>query len=169
MSKLVEISIVSSLIGMEGSNPKLEMIIPNSRWAKEQEILLKSLPSGAKPGDFFEEELKGKKILSYIFEIEQDNIRNDLVSIGFAIGDGVIIEELKNIIKEFIFFLQVNDSLNLDLLKKNLPKIMTAFNKQIILKIKVNNDKTIKFDIPHILKRKKYTLQKERLTRGGLL
>ncbi len=166
----VLVSIVSSLGGYEGSNPKLEKLYPVDGWAGENEIIQKSLPYGATPDTFFQEKLNGKNILVYTFEIQVEGKRNDLVSIGFALGKDAIVEDLKIVIKFLIRFLEEKKALKIDILKNNLPEIMISFNKHVAVEIKIQDGRIIKFNLPKLLKLKKIKLKKSaRKVKGGLL
>ena len=55
----VLVSIVSGLEGQVGSNPKVISIYPNTLDIIEEKIIQKSLPQGATPDKFYEDNLVG--------------------------------------------------------------------------------------------------------------
>jgi len=163
MSNCVEISIISSLEGKRGSNPKVESIFPRNKTFKD-DLLKVSLPFGASPGEFFINEIEKSKIISYIFEIEREGDRNDLASISFSLISTTITKNLKQVIQELINHLKTHNLLNIETFNQNLSKIVEGLNKESKIKI----EKMV-FDVGYFIKDKKLKLKLNRKKRGGLL
>ena len=132
----VLVSIVSGLEGQVGSNPKVLSIYPNTLDVIEEKIIQKSLPQGATPDKFYEDNLVGYKILVYAFEIPNEDGRNDLVSLGLVLDKDVIIENLKPIIVQLIEWLKSENFLTYEIIQENLPKIIDGINNKSIIVIK---------------------------------
>lgn len=130
------VSIVSGLEGRVGSNPKILSIFPNTLEASEETIIQKSLPHGATPDKFYEDTIGSNKILVYIFEIQNEDSRNDLASIGLVLDKDVIIENLKPIIVQLIEWLKSENYLTYEIIQENLPKIIEGINNKSIIVIK---------------------------------
>ena len=131
----VLVSIVSGLQGHVGSNPKVLSIYPNTLKSNEETIIQKSLPNGATPDKFYEDNLGSNKILVYTFEIPNAESRNDLASIGLVLDKDVIIENLKPVIKQMIGWLKFNNLLTYEIIQDNLPKIIDGINNKSIIVI----------------------------------
>jgi len=132
----VLVSIVSGLEGQVGSNPKVISIYPNTLDVIEEKIIQKSLPQGATPDKFYEDNLVGYKILVYTFEIPNEDSRNDLASIGLVLDKDVIIENLKPIIVQLIEWLKSENFLTYEIIQEHLPKIIDGINNKSIIVIK---------------------------------
>ena len=165
MTECVTVSIVSSLGGFKNSNPQIIQIHPNTALTNSNETLEKCLPNGSIPGQFYENELEKNKILVYVFEIERDDERNDLTSIGFSMDKNAVVDSLKEVIRELISRMKKHNILNLEILSTELPKILVGLQKES--KIKIGS---MIFDIKNFLKTNKIVLKnKERKVRGAIL
>lgn len=131
----VLVSIVSGLQGHVDSNPKVLSIYPNTLVASEETIIQKSLPHGAVPDKFYEDNIGSNKILVYTFEIPNAERRNDLASIGLVLDKDVIIENLKPIIMQMMQWLKSNNFLTYEIIQENLPKIIDGINNKSIIVI----------------------------------
>ena len=131
---------------------------------QNDELLNKLLPFGTVPGDVHTFRYKDHTYLSCVFEINQQDERNDLVALSFALDRRAIIKNFEIVMQELITRLKESNLLSLDLLKSNLTAITEAINKES--KIKIGN---MIFDVAFFLKKKKMKLSENRLVKGGLL
>jgi len=166
MSNSVLNCIVSGLPGEINTNPKIYRIYPDKLKVAKDKILEKSMPIGCRPGEFFEDSLDHKKILIYVFEIERENERNSVASIGFTVDKHTIITDLKEIVMELIKRMKETGILSFEILEHYLDKITVGLQKES--KIKIGN---MIFDVGYFISSKKMKLQKEnrRIVKGGLI
>lgn len=165
MSALATLSMLSSLEGRIGSNPKLIRYYPELPNVNTNKLLSKSLPIGAESGHFYEDSLEGEPILTYIFEVENENSRADLISLSFAIDKDTIVDDLKVIIHALILGLQIQKLLSYQIIADYLPQILEGLNNQS--KITIG---TYTFDLPSIIHAKHMQLRvQNRKIKGGIL
>lgn len=162
MSNCVAVSIIASLEGIRGSNPKIEGFFPKIK-SMDDDLLKVSLPFGTNPGEFSLGLWDNNKILSYVFEIIRENDRNDLASISFSLVKNSIPEALKDVIQELITRLESHGLLKIDILNANLSKIVKGLNNESKIKI----DQMV-FDVGYYIRTKKLKLKIERKVRGGI-
>jgi len=166
MSNCVINTIFSGLSGEINTNPKIYRVYPDKLKAGPEELLEKFMPLGCRPGEFFVSELNNKKILVYVFEIEHEDGRNSIASIGFTLDVRTIIPELKEIVVELIERMRESGILNFGVLELYLDKITEGLQKESKKKIG-----PMIFDVGFFILSKKMKLQKvnRRARKGGLI
>ncbi len=105
MKPIVTNIIISALKGESGSNPEIYTCFPNDSGIRKDKIITYTLPNGAKTGDLYEHTYKGQDLVVIVSELQQDNTRNDVVTISLLLNDhaekSTIISILKTIFDEF--------------------------------------------------------------------
>ena len=163
---LISKSIISSLGGYGGSNPKILKVFPNSPELLNEDVLEICLPTGAQPNEFFIETYGKTKILIYTFEIEKDGVRNDLGSLSFGIGNEVEVKNLKSMILLIFDFLVKNKILSFLILENSMAEMIDALNNEG----KINFTDSLCMDIKRELKDNNIKLEKlSRKRRGGMI
>ena len=116
--------IVCELKGSENSNPTILDSYPLD--ADDQisvKMLPKFLPFGSRAGDYLINRSGRNTILSYIFKIENEDYRDDLLSISIVLEKKDKIEIYKPVLKEIIDKMEKNFILTEDILKENMKPI----------------------------------------------
>ncbi|UYP48257.1 hypothetical protein NEF87_004542 [Candidatus Lokiarchaeum ossiferum] len=166
MAMLISKSIITSLGGYSGSNPKILKVFPSSPDLLNEDVLEICLPTGAVPNEFFLKEYQKTKILIYTFEIEKEEERNDLGSISFGIGSEVEVNNLKSMILLIFNFLRRNNILSFLILENAMPEMIDALNNEG----KIQFTDSYCMDIKRELKANNIKLEKvSRKRRGGMI
>ncbi|MHA1681762.1 MAG: hypothetical protein ACTSUE_12195 [Promethearchaeota archaeon] len=154
--------------GFTGSHPEILESFPSGSESfsedEERNFLIKSLPHGIKPGMIsIDKYSKNKIILSYVYEVKQEGVRNDLAAISFVVSkDNVNIEHFKKLLEILIENIKDRiDGFTKKRLKNMLERIYNGINKNKKFAI----DDVI-IDIPKIIKNKGITIKKEKT--GGM-
>lgn len=164
MTESVAVSIISELPGYVNSNPKIVRIHPDKLKVSHDELLMKSLPNGAEPGHFYQDNLGRHKIISYVFDINSDEHRADLVSIGFTIEKNAVIKGLQYVLGKLIEAMKNHGVLNVEMLDEHLPVILDGLQKESRIKI----GKMV-FDVKAVLKQSNTTIKKKKRKRRGAM
>ncbi|NHJ86011.1 MAG: hypothetical protein FK734_11155 [Asgard group archaeon] len=120
-------------------------VLPNDI---SNEILLKSMPLGAKEGDFTSNIVSNDNAFSgFVFKIPSETDRDNIASI-VAVFDNASynINNVRKIFSTLIGELKNNKAVSIDLLINILPTIYNAFGSKN-MKIKISSVVTVQIDI----------------------
>jgi len=114
----------------------------------KNEITIKSMPLGAKAGDFTSNVMNnGSAISGYVFIIPSQTERNNIASLVAVFDNSDYnIQSVRKLFSIIISELQNNDAISLKLLQQILPSIYNAFGSKTI-KIKISSVTTIEVKI----------------------
>jgi len=126
-----EYAILAKLGGYIGSNPEIISSFPSvTTIGGETEILKKCFPLGAKVGDFVEDRFNKHLVLSYIFKVQQESVRDDLFSLSVLLHKRDKIDIYKLVLKELIEILDGNRLLSEAILNQYHDIIYEGMNQE---------------------------------------
>ena len=127
-----EYSVIVKLGGYIGSNPEILSAFPalNMDNADISGVLSKSLPYGAKTGEFFLNKYKKYNLISYTFKVEQDADRDDLFSFSILISKRDKTEIYKPALKQLIEILNTKGLLTEEILLRHQKTIFEGINQE---------------------------------------
>lgn len=110
------------------------------------EITYKSMPMGAKPGEFVSSSVSDLFYSSYIFSLPREGSRDNICAIIAIFNDMKYnIEGIRKVFSFLIKELETKTLLKLDLMEEILPNLYTGFSKGNI-RIKISSVATISID-----------------------
>ncbi len=110
------------------------------------EITYKSMPMGAKPGEFVSSSVSDLFYSSYIFSLPREDSRDNICAIIAIFSDMKYnIDGIRKVFSFLIKELETKTLLKLDLMEEILPNLYTGFSKGNI-RIKISSVATISID-----------------------
>jgi hypothetical protein len=130
-------SIICKLGGYVNSKPELVISYPpiEDNIENPQETIKECLPFGCKTGDIIEKKYLKNTLISYIFNVEKGDERDDLFSFSILLNKKKDAKLYKPIIKDFIELMKQNGLLKEDTFVKNQELIYRGLNEEKDLKI----------------------------------
>ena len=150
--------VLCELKGSVNSNPQILKSYPNkTNDKKSKELVLKFLPFESKKGDLIINKYQKNTILSYIFTIEHEERRNDLLSISITLTKEQNKETFKQVLKVLIEKMKNYNVLSEEILVSQLSNIYEGIYEE-----KDINIKGIELNLSNIIfeARSKYEEQK---------
>lgn len=140
MTMVLQKSIICKLGGHVNSNPELLTSFPplEETSTKSKELIFNCLPTGCKSGDLVIKRYENDKLISCIFSIEKENLRDDLFSFSILLDKKVNTEIYPPIIKEFIQILKKDGLLSEKILINCQNRIYESFNEEKDIEIEGN-------------------------------
>jgi hypothetical protein len=137
MTTTFQQSIICKLGGYVDSNPELVISYPPIKESIEnpQETIKECMPFGCKAGDIVEKKYLKNTLLSYIFNMEKAEERDDLLSFSILLSKKENTELYKAVIKEFIETLRQNGLLKENTFIEYQESIYDSFNQEKDIKI----------------------------------
>jgi len=125
-------SIICKLGGYVDSNPELVISYPPIKESIEnpKETIKECMPFGCKAGDIIEKKYFKNTLLSYIFNVDKIEERDDLFSFSILLNKKENTELYKAVIQEFIEILRQNGLLEEDTFVKYQESIYESFNQE---------------------------------------
>ena len=132
-----ETSIVCKLGGYSDSHPEILSSYPSIEIAPEKtkELILKCLPIGSQVGDFVVDKYDKHNLLSYVFKIEEEEFRDDLLSYSILLDKKLNMEIYKRVLKNLFETLEKNRLLSEIVIKTYQKSIFEGINKEIDIEI----------------------------------